>query len=106
MKTNVKIGLVLATMTGATFLHFAAAKAGVNVNETGNSVSCKGQQSCTWLQQGCNREGGKYSDGTDSQGEVYGRCSFPLTGKINDFAAPSSSPTPTPGRRTSPIRQR
>lgn len=103
MKINVKIALVFATITGATFLHFTVAKAGVSVNEVGNSILCKGK-SCEWVQKGCNEEGGKYTDATDDQGVVYGKCNLPLTGKINDFTAPSSSPTPNV--TTSPIRQR
>ncbi|KOP24467.1 hypothetical protein AMR41_20240 [Hapalosiphon sp. MRB220] len=99
MKMNIKIALVVATITGATLFHFAEARAGVNVNETDNSVLCKGETSCTWLKAACGKEGGNYTDAGE-----YGKCNFPATSKINDFTAPSSSPTPNV--TTSPIRQR
>ena len=38
------------------------ALAGINVNETDNSVLCKGA-SCKWLKQACKQERGTYSEG-------------------------------------------
>ena len=99
MRINVKIALVAATISGATFFQFAQAKAGINVNEKDNSVLCKGKRSCTWLKSACEKEKGEYTPAGE-----YGKCKFPATSKIDDFKAPTSSPTPKV--RTSTPRQK
>ena len=64
------------------------AVAGVNVNESGNSVLCKGS-SCTWLKTACAKEKGTYHEGAGGTG----KCNFPATAAIGFTTEPRSSGT-------------
>ena len=80
--------VVVAAVGSVGVLSTGGAVAGINVNEKGNSVLCKGKKSCTWLKQACAGEKGKYTPGKGGTG----KCNFPATAALGFTAIPKSTP--------------
>lgn len=75
--------VIVMLIAGVGLLFATRATAGVNVNESGNAVLCKGK-SCTWLKPACKQEGGKYTEGAGGTG----KCNFRSEGKFRFSAVP------------------
>ena len=80
----VMAGIGVSSMFAATDV-----MAGINVNENGNSVLCKGK-SCDWLKPACKKEGGTYTEGSGGTG----KCNFPAVADVG-FTAKPMGPSPT-----------
>ena len=91
MKRFAYTTLALATLVTALGLVPAGdAQAGINVNESGNAVLCKGKKSCGWLKTACGKEGGTYAKGSGGTG----KCNFPSKQKFGFSAAPAGGKAP------------
>ena len=93
MKTDLKFWLIATTAIVTSLLPFSPVTAGTNVNESDNSILCKGTSSCNNLKTYCAKEGGSYTPGV----EDYGKCNLPAKSAIDDFkTAPPTSPQSSP----------
>lgn len=88
MKRFASCLILFAAIGGASLAAGTTAQAGVNVNEKGNSVLCKGK-SCSWLKPACKKEGGKYTAGAGGTG----KCNFPGKAALGFTAVPKSTPS-------------